>query len=496
MSSKSVFADKGFKTTIDELLAQVRAIYLSDSFPWVVGYSGGKDSTVALQLVWMALQGIPADKLRKKVYVVTNNTLVENPIVSLWVSQSLSRIASAANEQKLPIYPHKLEPEIENTFWVKMIGWGYPAPRPKFRWCTHRLKISPTSRFIQRVVQSAGEAIVVLGTRKAESSARAKVFKEHTPEKGVDHYRKYLSQHSDLANAWIYSVIADWSTDDVWTFLTQQENPWKHSNEDLLTLYQGATEDSESPLVIDSNTPSSGSSRFGCWTCTLVNKDRSMMAMIHNDKQKEWMMPLLEIRNIIDFRMMGENGDRSIRDFRRMSGKVQLFNGRPIPGPYIQSFREKLLRKLLEAQKWIRKNGPEEVRDIDLISLQELCKIREIWIEEKHEVEDSLPHIYEEVMGEIFPDTKRYNLTGLGYDEMKLLKECCDEDEIHYQMVRELLHIEKEYSIMTRRAGLFGALEKAIEKGYFKDAEDAKLKASDELASKESVEDQINSITI
>ncbi len=68
----------------------------------------------------------------------------------------------------MPIIPHRLTPEVQDRFWVNLIGRGYPAPRPKFRWCTSRLKISPSNNFIKSMVKTNGEAILVLGTRKAE----------------------------------------------------------------------------------------------------------------------------------------------------------------------------------------------------------------------------------------------------------------------------------------------------------------------------------------
>lgn len=470
MASHSAFTENGFKSTIDSLISQVQEIYLSDEVPWVVGYSGGKDSTATLQLVWMALQRLPEHQRKKTVHVITNDTLVENPIVALWVDRSLSIMQQAAETQGLPIVPRKLVPAIADTFWVKLIGWGYPAPRQNFRWCTHRIKIAPTSNFIQKTVASHGEAIIVLGTRSAESSSRAQVLKAHAKNRT----REFLNQHSDLTNAYIYPPIADWSNDDVWTFLMQEQNPWGHSNKDLLNMYRGATADGECPLVLDSNTPSCGNSRFGCWTCTLVEKDRSMEAMVQNDEDKEWMLPLLELRNSLDFRTMGERGDKDLRDFRRLSGKVQLYKGQPMRGPYKQSARENILSRLLEAQQWIREHGPAEVREIDLITIDELKMIRQIWVEEKHEVEDSLPHIYQKVIGQSFPDERRFNLAGLSFEEMQVLRECCGEDEIHYQLVRELLHVERQFSRMTKRVGLASALEKAIQKGFFEDEEDAR----------------------
>jgi len=492
VTRKSAFDELGFNSTIENLVKEIQQIYLADEIPWVVGYSGGKDSTATLQLVWMALAQLPKEQRKKKVYAITNDTLVENPIVSLWVDTSLAIMEKAAKTADLPIHPHKLIPALEDRFWVKQLGWGFPAPRPKFRWCTHRIKIAPTSKFIQNVVRKSGEAIIVLGTRSAESVSRAKTLKSHAQNSNRDH----LNQHSDLPNAWIYPPIADWSNDDVWTFLMQIKNPWGHSNKELLNMYRGATADGECPLVLDTNTPSCGTSRFGCWTCTLVEKDRSMEAMILNDEEKEWMLPLLELRNSFDFRTMGERGDKDVRDFRRMSGKVQLYNGEPIHGPYTQNFRENLLKKLLEAQNWIQEHGPESVRNLELISIEELKKIRDIWVEDKHEVEDSLPYIYEQIMGKPFHDEKRYNLSGLGYEEMKLLKDCCGDDDIHYQLVRELLHIEKQHSLMTRRAGLFTSLEKSLEKGFYEDEDDAKQRAIDKFAIEQEVVNRLESIAM
>ena len=75
---------------------------------------------------------------------------------------------------------------------------------------------------------------------------------------------------------------------------------------DLLTLYRGATADNECPMMIEKNLPSCGRSRFGCWVCTMVEKDKSMEAMIANDDEKAWMTPLLDFRNEFG----NEDGDR------------------------------------------------------------------------------------------------------------------------------------------------------------------------------------------
>jgi DNA sulfur modification protein DndC len=236
----------------------------------------------------------------------------------------------------MPIRPHRLTPTVSDSFWVNLIGKGYPAPRHKFRWCTERLKIKPSNTFILNMIKLSGEAILVLGTRKAESTRRA----ANMTKLEAGRLRNRLSNNASLPGSLVYTPVESWTNDDVWFYLMQVQNPWGFSNRDLLGMYAGASADGECPLVVDTSTPSCGDSRFGCWVCTLVEKDKSMSAMIQNDAEKEWMMPLLEIRNALDFRQMGgedvDSSDRKLRDYRRMNGSVQLYYDRVIPGPYLQ----------------------------------------------------------------------------------------------------------------------------------------------------------------
>lgn len=471
----SAFKPDGFKATISRLLHEITDLYQSDTIPWVVGYSGGKDSTATLQLVWLALSRLPREALHKPVYVISTDTLVENPVVAAWVGRSLDQLGAAAKAADLPITANRLTPIPTDTFWVNLIGRGYPAPRPKFRWCTERLKINPSNRFIADVVKENGEAIVVLGTRKAESQARARSMERFEGRR----VRERLSPNGKLPNSYVYSPVEDWTNDDVWLFLMQVKNPWGFDNKDLLTMYQGASADGECPLVIDSSTPSCGDSRFGCWVCTLVEKDRSMQAMIQNDSEKEWMTPLLELRNELDVRNdeTGKRDDRHLRDFRRMNGAIQLHNDRVVHGPYKQSAREAWLSKLLSAQRHIWEHGPDNMRDMELITLPELREIRRLWVIEKHEVEDSLPRIYQEILGKPFPDDRVDDTLAFGAQEMQLLRSLCDEDDLHFELTRELLDIERQHRTMARRSGLFKALEGALRRGAYDSADEAEAMA-------------------
>lgn len=468
----SAFTNNGIQKTIDLLTKEIQELYLSDYIPWVVGYSGGKDSSATLQLVWNAISELPVEKRIKEIHVISTNTLVENPIVALWQEKSLKLMANTAKQRDLPIIPHRLTPATKDTFWVKILGKGYPAPRQGFRWCTLRLKINPSNDFITNLVQRNGEAIVVLGTRKAESSARARSMTARK-KKSI---RKHLSPNPTLPNSLVYSPIETWENDDVWTYLMQYENPWGMKNASLLTMYVSASEDHECPLVLDSDTPSCGDSRFGCWVCTLVDKDKSMMAMIQNDEEKEWMFPLLELRDQLDFR--GEEKrirEAERRDFRRMDGAVHYnrFSDGVIPGPYTQKARCEFLEKVLEAQRWIEQHAPEDVSHYKIITVEELREIRRIWVVEKHEFEDLLPSIYKKVFGKPFEDSAQYNTLLFSQEDLDDLRSICS-DDIQYQTIRELLDVERRYKTSQRRAGLFENLEKAIKKGFFSDAEAAK----------------------
>ena len=452
-----------FVEDLEKLKKEIQKIYCLDDIPWIIGVSWGKDSSAVVQLIWYAIAELPPEKRTKIIHVITTDTLVENPIVATWVNQSLSRLKQTAKKESMPFKTHLLKPEIAQTYWVGLIGKGYPAPRHTFRWCTPRLKIDPSNRFIRNVIRASGETIVVLGTRKTESANRASIM----TKREVGRVRDRLSPHPSLPNSLIYTPIETWRTDEVWLYLMQWPNPWGGDNKDLLAMYRGATADNECPLVVDTSTPSCGSSRFGCWVCTLVESDKSLTAMIQNDEEKEWLQPLVDLRLELDV----EN-DREKRDFRRIYGRVELFeknlNGETvvnnIPGPYTKNWREHWLKRVLEAQTQIRKTAPPEMRDITLITHEELSEIRRIWLEEKHEFDDSLPRIYEEVTGEVFEDLRPgAERKLLGSDEWEALKEICEEDEMHLELMARLLDIERQHYSKPRRTGIYTHLDKCFD---------------------------------
>jgi len=486
----SAFSTDGLKAAIQQTVEHIKMLYLSDNIPWVVGYSGGKDSTAILQLTWYALQELQKEgKAKKSVHVISTDTLVENPIVASWVGKSLAKMEEAAREQKLPVVPHRLTPAVENRFWYNLIGKGYPAPRAKFRWCTDRLKISPSNHFIQNMADKNGEAILVLGTRKAESSARAASMERF--ESSTTNTRKALglTENATLERVWVYTPVSNWSNDDVWIYLNSYQNPWNFPNYDLMGMYQGATEGGECPLVVDKSTQSCGDSRFGCYVCTMVSEDKSMNAMIANDDEKEWMMPLVMLRNEIEVNDPNHSQkldklrrDKANRDFRRMNGSLTVHvtkNGADlVPGPYIQSFREHMLKKVLEAQLAVQQLGPPEVKGIELLPMEELEAIRRIWLDNKHEAEDRVPVIYEQVIGKPYPGKPRAHHPIMNNDVLTKLRVHCeqqgDKDGLLYQQMRAVMSVANKHRNQLRRAKLKDELNDVLNKGAFSSLFEAK----------------------
>lgn len=454
---------------IDGLIVTIQNLYLADDIPWMIGYSGGKDSTAAVQLVWMAIEQLPERDRKKTIHIMNTDTLVESPVVSKWVDKSLKSMKDEAEKKGLPFVPTKLIPDYNNTFWVNLIGRGYPFPRMKYRWCTDRLKIQPVNNFIKNKIAEHGEIILVLGTRKRESTRRNRTMTNLEKRR----VRELLSPNPTLANELVFSPMEDWSDDDVWSFLLQYKNPWNYSNMDLMTMYRGATADNECPLQVDKSAPTCGKSRFGCWVCTMVEKDKSMEAMILNDQEKEWMSILLEFRNEFG----NEEGDRERRSFRRMRGNLQGNYGKLFHGPYKKEVREYWLERLLNIQKEIQENGPEEFSDLELIRIPELQAIRRIWVNDKHEFDDSLPKIYEKVVGKEFEDPEWIHYENFEAEEWNILKEVCEEmfpdEELAFEMMYSLVDVESKSSGVNQRKGILDSVNSIIGKTCYKNEEDA-----------------------
>lgn len=421
--------------------AEIVDQYLNDANPrpWIIGFSGGKDSTMLLQLVWNAIAPLDDFNRQRPIHIVCNNTLVENPKIIQYTDSVLENIERAAVEQGLPIFVQRTTPKLQDTFWLNLIGKGYPAPNNTFRWCTERLKISPTTEFIKSTISEVGEAIILLGTRSEESSSRAKSISKNKIHIESSRLRKHV-----LPNAYVFAPIKDVTTAEVWQYLNQVRSPWGSNNKELNTLYRNAN-GGDCPLVIDDTTPSCGNSRFGCWVCTVVKRDKSMEALVENGE--EWMEPLMEFRDML----VKYRNNPSWRESRRRNG----MEGEGILGPYTEDKRAYMLEVLLKAQKEIKLQEP----DLTLINYQELVAIQVTWHRDaffKH----SVAEIYNKINGTDFMST---DFGGTSITEKRALKDSC-KSKGDFELINQLLEIQKSKYILVNSYGLQNEIENHIER--------------------------------
>ncbi len=456
---------------IDELYTEIQETYLVNNYPWVIGYSGGKDSTATVQAIWYALAKLPSSELSKPVFIISSDTLVETPVVIEQIDKTLALFQSASNDQGLPFQVKKVFPEIDDSFWVNLIGRGYPAPTKRFRWCTERLKINPANKFILETAERLGEVVMILGARKSESMSRAQVMKRRQQLPGTRLYN-----HSRLSRAYVYTPIEDFTADDVWVYLDLYPSPWGGDNQELVSLYKKSNLEGECPLVIDTTTPSCGNSRFGCWTCTVVSQDRSMQALVKHGE--EWMEPLLEFREELAKTQIPEEKHK-YREFKRRNGHMIVRqDGKMIPGPYKFTFRKKLLEDLLEMQELLRKDRNDS--SITLIQELELHEIRRIWRAEESDWEDSLPEIYHKVT-ERDLDWAQDEGVKFSEAELVLLQELCNEYEVPTQLVTRLVDIERRMNGMSRRTGIYNEIHRLFSEEW-SSADEVKARKLEEYA--------------
>lgn len=430
--------------TIQDLYEEIRQTYRANDFPWVIGYSGGKDSTATVQAIWYALSEMKKEDWKKPIFVISSDTLVETPVVIDQINSTLHLISSKAKEQGLPIQVEKVTPKIEDTFWVNLIGKGYPAPSKRFRWCTERMKIKPANTFIVEQAARFGEVVMVLGARKSEGMSRAQVLSNQSRQIAGTRLRR----HSSLSRAYTYTPVEDFSTDDIWSYLLQVPSPWGSSNRDLAALYR-RTESGECPLVVDTSTPSCGNSRFGCWVCTVVEKDKTMQTLI--DTGEEWMEPLLDFRDILKDTQTPEK-KLIYREFKRRDGQVIVKDDKFIPGPYKPEFRIQFLKEILNLQVKLRDDGPNS--NITLITSEELFEIRKIWKKELPDLGDPIPYLYFEIVGENL-DWVHDETGSISGEELEIIKEICEKNSVPMRLVTKLIETEKRMEGMGRRSGIF-----------------------------------------
>ena len=111
----------------------------------------------------------------------------------------------------------------------------------------------------------------------------------------------------------------------------------------------------------------------------------------------------------------------------------------------------------------VREDGPDA--ELNLITPEELHKIRQLWLHEEGDWEDSLPRIYREEMGEDL-DWLVDDHAGVGLEEKQILQEVAAAADLPLGMLQELLDTEMKHSGMSRRSGIYDKINTVFEKDW------------------------------
>lgn len=435
----------------EDIIQEMMVVYQHDRRPWLIGYSGGKDSTLLVALAYEAISRLPKEARTKKVYIITSDTLVENPIVKRYMHTSSNQINESSKRDRLNIDAHVIYPEPEQTFWSRVIGLGYPTPEPPgFRWCTERLKIAPMNRFVDDRIKESGEIIILLGVRKAESATRNRTITAREIE------GKLLNMHSDIKNAYVYNPITEIHNELVWEFLLKEDgiSPWGSDLKYLFSLYQGEDLGEEQSVIgeVDKDKiPVTGNSRFGCWCCTIVKEDKSLLNFIKKGSTE--LIPLRDFRNwLVSIRQNPE-----YRDTKRRDGSVYYkADGTFGFGPFTMWGRQQILRRLLELQRDTQ---------MELITMEELKVIDQMWDNEGDLSKRLLVDTYYEVYGQRLP-WDPYKEPLFDEEGISEIKSIAREYDLPEELVTKLIVTVEKNKHITRNSRLQKEFDKVMQQEW------------------------------
>lgn len=441
----------------EDIIKEIMIVYKHDERPWLIGYSGGKDSTLLVSLVYEAAQRLKeaGSELTKRIYIITSDTMVENPIVKNYMHSSSNQINAAAKHDQLNIQAKIIFPEADQTFWSRVIGLGYPTPEPPgFRWCTERLKINPMNAFVNKCIEDNGEIVILLGVRKGESLTRQKTITAREIE------GKLLNMHNDIPNAYVYNPITEVPNELVWEFLLKGDckSPWGSDMKYLFNLYQGENLGEEKSVLgeIDRDKiPVTGNSRFGCWCCTMVKEDKSLQNFINHSgpEDAKKLTMLRDFRN----RLLEMRIDETLRDHKRRNGAVyKKADGSFGLGPFTLEARKLILEGLLQL---------EIETGYELITIPELKAIDKMWDEEGDLSCRNLVDTYYKIKGKKLP-WDEYKSPRFDEDAISIIHEVADKYDIPVELITKLIVSVDENKHITRNNKLQKSFDQIINQNW------------------------------
>lgn len=411
--------------------------YLSDDRPWVVTFSGGKDSSTVLHLTVEMIQELKKEnKDTKTIYIVSSDTKVEMPVIDKYFFKKLDEIRKFITINQLNMKVAVVSPESKDSYWTLLLGRGYPSPNQSFRWCTDRLKIKPATKFLTTLSTNNKSILMLLGVRSDESQTRAISIEKR------DRNHRGLVKHDNVPNAFVLSPVKDWSNAEVWSFLSTYKAPWG-SHQDMMTLYDKGSGEADCNIALNPESPSCGKTRFGCWVCTVVSKDKSMANMLKSPEDF-WMKPLNDFRNKLEVYREIDSGKR--QTIRR--------NGQKGYGPFSMGTRQELFEELLKIEKDLLVNLDGKY----LISDEDIIEVQKEWLHDGDFFETAI-----KLANKYGRNIKHESKKSFSLKEQNHFKSLCKKNEITIELMDKLIQVEHKYRHQLKRSGVFTDIEEIVE---------------------------------
>jgi DNA sulfur modification protein DndC len=421
---------------IEETKQLLKEQYLADDRPWVVTFSGGKDSSTVLHLTVEVIEELKKEnKDKKTVYIVSSDTRVEMPVIDKYFHKKLDEIKKFINKNKLNMQVAVVSPESKDSYWPLLLGRGYPSPNQSFRWCTDRLKIKPATKFLTSLSTNNKSILMLLGVRSDESQARSESIEKR------DRNHRGLVKHDNVPNAFVLSPVKDWTNPEVWSFLSTYKAPWGSHN-DMMKLYDKGSGESDCNIALNPESPSCGKTRFGCWVCTVVSKDKSMENMLRN-KEDQWMSPLHEYRNMLEEYRYDDKRRQTIRR-----------NGQKGHGPFTMATRQLLFEELLKREQIIL----DKLEGKHLISDEDIIQIQKEWLHDGDFFESAI-----NLANKYGRNIRHESNKAFSSKEQEYFKILCEENAIQIELMDKLIQTEHKYRHQLKRSGVFTDIEEIVE---------------------------------
>lgn len=277
-------AGKAMRLSLKDAIAlsiQSLQAYGNDRSTWVVGFSGGKDSTATITFIDWAIKTGQVQRPANLIAIYCD-TAMELPSLESNAHQLLDHLERTGWRTIRTIPQLETKPTKTERFFVTMLGRGYPPPSSRFRWCTQRMKADKIDAAYKLVFQEYGEDFLGIdGIRKGESAARDQIIvascSSDDGECGQGWFHK-----NQRGSGYNLSPLLHWRICHIWDWLMIADLEHGYPTRGVAETYGFEEGDDPSDL----------SGRTGCIGCPLVtcgNKskpkpDKALATVLQSDR--------------------------------------------------------------------------------------------------------------------------------------------------------------------------------------------------------------------